>query len=133
MNYLNLHINEITKTDFRSYLIFKKDETKWFYWHLSTNFKNFKPFNFHYKNNLIGVFCLKRESKTLVDLYIDKSFRRIGFGELLIKNLNSKYNNLLFKVNSDNRNSIDFFENILSKGIISKKVMNEDFYIYSTQ
>lgn len=132
MNCLNLNINEITKTDFRSYLILKNDETKWFSWHLSTNFKNFKPFDFHYKNNLIGVFCLKRESKTLVDLYIDKPFRRMGFGELLIKNLNSKYLNLVFKVNSCNKNSIEFFETILSKGIISKKVINEDVYIYSS-
>lgn len=132
MNSENLHINEITKTDFRSYLIFKKDETKWFYWHLSTNFKNFKPFNFHYKNNLIGVFCLKRESKTLVDLYIDKSFRGMGFGKLLIKNLSSSYPNLEFKVNSQNKNSIEFFDTVLLKGIISKKEINEDGYIYST-
>ena len=130
MNSENLHINEINKTDFRSYLIFKKDETKWFYWHLSTNFKNFKPFNFHYKNNLIGVFCLKRESKTLVDLYIDKSFRGMGFGKLLIKNLSSSYPNLEFKVNS--QNSIEFFDTVLLKGIISKKEINEDGYIYST-
>ena len=132
MNSENLHINEINKTDFRSYLIFKKDETKWFYWHLSTNFKNFKPFNFHYKNNLIGVFCLKRESKTLVDLYIDKSFRGMGFGKLLIKNLSSSYPNLEFKVNSQNKNSIEFFDTVLLKGIISKKEINEDGYIYST-
>ena len=131
MSYINLNINEITKTDFRLYLILKNDETKWFSWHLSTNFKNFKTFNFYYKDNLIGVFCLKRESKTLVDLYIDKPFRRMGFGELLINNLNSKYLNLTFKVNCYNRNSIEFFETILSKGIISKKVVNEDVYIYS--
>ena len=132
MNSENLHINEITKTDFRSYLVFKNDEIKWFYWQLSTNFKNFKTFNFYYKNNLIGVFCLKRESKTIIDLYIDKPFRRMGFGELLIKYLNSTYLNLEFKVNSRNRNSIDFFETILSKGIISKKSINEDVLIYST-
>ena len=132
MNYLNLHINEITKTDFRSYLILKNDETNWFYWHLSTNFKNFKPFNFSHNNNLIGVFCLKRESKTLVDLYIDKPFRRMGYGELLIKSLNSSYPNLQFKVNPRNRNSINFFDTILLKGIISKKVINEGGYIYST-
>ncbi|MDB4673887.1 hypothetical protein OAF04_00025 [Flavobacteriaceae bacterium] len=132
MNYLRFHINEITKTDFRSYLILKNDETKWFYWHLSSNLKNYKLFDFHYKNNLIGVFCFKRDSKTLVDLYIDKPFRRMGFGELLIKNLNSSYPNLEFKVNYLNRNSIDFFDSILLKGIITKKVVNKDCYIYTT-
>ena len=55
-----------------------------------------------------------------------------GYGELLIKSLNSSYPNLQFKVNPRNRNSINFFDTILFKGIISKKVFNKDGYIYST-
>lgn len=130
MSFLSISIEEITKTDFRNYLLLRKDEIKWFSWHLGTHMKDFTAFNYCYKDKLVGIFCLKIEGKTLADIYIDKNYRRMGLGELLVKKLNSKYPDLMFKVNPCNRNSIKFFETILSKGIISRKDVNEDVYTY---
>lgn len=130
MSFLSISIDKVTETNFRTYLLLKKDEIKWFSWHLGTHLNDFTAFNYCYKDNLVGVFCLKIDDKTLVDIYIDKNYRRMGLGELLVKKLKSKYPNLVFKVNLRNRNSIKFFETILSKGIISRKVVNEDVYTY---
>ena len=121
MSCLEPQISETTATEFQNYLLSKKDNIKWFYWHLKSNLKDFKTYKLIDKNESIGVFCVENERLLIADLYIDEKYRRLGYGKFIIQYISTAFNDIQFKVNTSNNNSINFFDFLLGEKIIISK------------
>lgn len=126
MSYVNLQIQEISSNEFRNYLLSKKDNINWFYWHLYSNLKGFKTYKLTHKNNFIGVFCVQKNKYPLADLYIDKKYRRMGYGWNIVKYITTLFKDVQFIVNTFNHNSIRFFNFLLEEEIVSNKEVNKE-------
>jgi hypothetical protein len=123
---INLQIQETSSAEFRNYLLSKQDNISWFYWHLNSNLKDFKTYKLIHKSNFIGVFCVQKNKFPIADLYIDKIYRRMGYGKFIVKYITTLFKNIQFKVNTFNCNSISFFEFLLEQKIVSYKVIHKD-------
>ena len=130
MRFTNRQILEISNLEFRSYLLSKKDNINWFYWHLNSNFNGFKTFKLIHKNKFIGVFCIHKNNSPKADIYIDKKYRRMGYGGWIVKYTTTLFKNIQFNVNKFNNNSISFFEFLLEEKIFAYKEINKDRVIY---
>ena len=127
-----MKIQEITRIEFRNYLLNKKDNINWFYWHINSNLNDFRTFKITQKKHLVGVFCYENINSPFVDLYIDKKYRRLGYGKCVTKHLSNIFKKVQFKVNTNNKQSINFYEFLLSKNILLSKEVNGDFIKYYT-
>lgn len=125
MRFVNLQIQETSSTEFRNYLLSKQDNINWFYWHLNSNLKDFKTYKLIHKNNFIGVFCVKNNKYPIADLYIDKKYRRMGYGGFIVKYITTLFENIQFKVNTFNHSSISFFDFLLEERIVFYKEVNK--------
>ena len=120
----NLQIQEISAMEFKTYLQSKRDNNKWFYWHFNSSLINFRTFNIVHQRNIVGVICYEKTNLPKVDLYIDKPFRRLGYGKCVAKYISGILKTVQFQVNSNNEKSIKFFESLLSNNIVTSKVIN---------
>lgn len=125
-------IDEITGDEFRSYLLSKGDNIKWFYWHLNSNLINYNTFKIVQKNVTVGVLCYEKAKIPSVDLYIDKAYRGLGYGKDVVEYLSSHLKKAQFKVNTNNKKSIKFFEYLFSKNIITSKQICDNLAYYYT-
>lgn len=130
MNLKEFSVQEITSAQFRTYLISKKVDTKWFYWHLKSNLNNYKTYKLTHNNYPVGVFCIENKKLLMADLYIDEKFRRLGYGKFIAKYIASKYDNIQFKVNIHNFNSINFFEFLYNEKTVMSKKRERGFVNY---
>lgn len=128
----NINLIKLSALQFKHYLKTKNDESKWFYWHLSANLQKYHMFSILINNGVIGVACLFKDKSKLVDIYIEKKFRRLGYGGKAIEYFISNFKNSAYKVNRNNIQSILFFDFLLSKAVLKNKdIISHEFVIYS--
>lgn len=132
MSSLNLKIQEIKRGDFQSYIKTKRDSVVWFYWHLNSSLINFKTYKIIDQNQIIGVLSIEKSIPPFVDIYSDKEYRRQGYGSSIIKYITMNYGKVKFKVNLNNKKSIDFFEKLLTQNIINHKQIERNYIEYNS-
>jgi len=127
-----LKFEDISFDVFREYLKVKKDELKWFLWHLNNTSIEFKYQHIIQVDKIVGVVCFVKDINTLVDIYIDQSFRRNNIGSKSIKLIKHKNSNenLMFKVNKLNNVSLHFFDDLITKKVLVQKTFEGSFYLY---
>ena len=126
----NLSLKKISALEFKKRLATDKKALKWLLWFLVNPLHNYRCYKISLDEVCIGILCTDNQNISEVSFIIFDKYRRKGLGGAVVSKAKALFSSCKFKVNPLNKQSMLFFEHLLSRQIIKSIESKKGFLFY---
>lgn len=125
-----LKIEHCAPIFFKQIISAGKEDRKWLMSHLVNNLSDYSLYKISDAHSTAGIFCILLGEISYADIFLLPDFQKKGFGKKLVETLVQYHPIIHFKVNAHNKNSLAFFDALVSKGLVKKHISEGRYFIY---